>query len=152
MPQDTFIFRYDLENMFEPWDNVLQLKVNEDRFGHDVIDEFEGKMNNKFHIRMYHVVPSYPDPAAVLRAMVRPFGEIGKASEFVKLEELLNTAAVESDNVKRHEMYLEIEHYLAEQALVIPVEAYRTNERYRVQPWVHDLKPPKYPGSTFYNV
>ena len=152
LPQDTFIFRYDLENMFEPWDNVLELKVNEDRFGHDVIDEFEGKMNNEFHIRMYHVVPSYPDPAAVLRAMVGPFGEIGKVSEFVKLEEMLNTAAVESDNVKRHEMYLEIENYLAEQALVIPVEAYRTNERYRVQPWVHDLKPPKYPGSTFYNV
>ena len=101
---------------------------------------------------MYHQVPAYPDPSTVLRVIDAPFGEIGKAPEFVKLEDMMNAAAVELDLAKRHQMYLEIEDYLAEQALVIPIEVFPSNEHYRVQPWVHDLKPPKYPGSVFYNV
>ena len=149
---DSFIFLYELNDLYDTWNEVLDLKVEEDPFGHDVIDEFGGRNNTDYHFRMYHVVPAYPDPSAVLRAIAGPFGEIGKATEFVELENMLNAAAVELDGVKRHEMYLEIENYLVQHALVIPIEVLRPTESYRVHPWVHDLKPPKYPGSTFYNV
>ena len=150
MPNSFFL--YELDELFDTWNEVLDLKVEEERFVHDVIDEFGGRNNTKYHFRMYHVVPAYPDPSTVLRTIVSPFGEIGKAPEFVELENLLNVAAVELDGVKRHEMYLEIENYLADQALVIPIEVVAGSESYRVHPWVHDLKPPKYPGSVFYNV
>ena len=149
---NSFFFLYELDGLFNTWNEKLDLKVEEDPFGHDVIDEFGGRNNTKYHFRMYHVVPAYPDPSTVLRAIVSPFGEIGKAPEFVELENLLNAAAVELDGVKRHEMYLEIENYLADQALVIPIEVVAGSESYRVHPWVHDLKPPEYPGSVFYNV
>ena len=142
---------YNFELIFQKWSETLNVDVREDHHDHEVIDEFGGKRNNQYHIRLYHQVPAFPDPSTVLRVIEAPFGEIGKAPQFTKLEEMLGAAAVELDLVKRHEMYLEIENYLAEQALVIPIEVFPSNEDYRVQPWVHDLKPPKYPGSVFYN-
>ena len=144
--------QYDIELIFEQWGELLNIDVRDEHHDHDVIDEFGGRKNDEYHIRMYHQVPAYPDPSTVLRVIDAPFGEIGKAPEFVKLEDMMNAAAVELDLAKRHQMYLEIEDYLAEQALVIPIEVFPSNEHYRVQPWVHDLKPPKYPGSVFYNV
>ena len=143
---------YDFELIFEQWSELLNIDVREGHFDYAVIDDFGGRNNDEYHVRLYHQGPAYPDPSTVLRAIDAPFGEIGKAPEFVKLEEMMDAAAVELDLAKRHGMYLEIENYLSEQALVIPIEVFPSNERYRVQPWVHDLKPPKYPGSTFYNV
>ena len=143
---------YDFELIFEQWSELLNIDVREGHFNYAVIDDFGGRNNDEYHVRLYHQGPAYPDPSTVLRAIDAPFGEIGKAPEFVKLEEMMDAAAVELDLAKRHGMYLEIENYLSEQALVIPIEVFPSNEHYRVQPWVHDLKPPKYPGSTFYNV
>ena len=65
---------------------------------------------------------------------------------------MLAAAATERDAVRRHELYLEIEEYVAEQALVIPVAVEPTNVHYRSHPWVHDFDPPKYPGSVFHKV
>ena len=138
--------------MFASWKELLNFNIEEDISGYGVIDEYEGRFNADYHLRMFHEIPTHPDPAAILRAMVAPFGEINKAPEFAKFEEMLNAAAVELDTVKRHEMYLDIEQYLLEEALVIPIEPIAWSRSYRTQPWIHDLKPPKYPGSTFHNV
>ena len=143
---------YDVNLIFDEWSDLLNIHVREGYRDHALIDEYDGRKNTDYHIRIFHENPAYPDPSTVLRAIVAPFGEIRKATEFVKLKEMINTAAVELDNVKRHEMYLEIEDYLADQALVIPIEVLPTTESYRIQPWVHDFAPPKFPGSTFYNV
>ena len=143
---------YDFDLIFDQWSELLNVDVRTGHFDHAVIDNFGRRNNDGYHIRLFHQGPAYPDPSTVLRAIDAPFGEIGKAPEFVKVEEMMNAAAVELDLAKRHEMYLEIENYLAEQALVVPIEVFPSNEHYRVQPWVHDLKPPKYPGSVFHNV
>ena len=149
---DSFAFLYEIEKLFAIWHEELGLNVEGDRFDRGVIDEFEGRYNNNYHFRMFHEIAAFADPVAVLRAVTAPFGEIGKAPEFVELEEMLSAAAAELDMVKRHEMYLEIEEYLAKQALVIPIEAFYGVDSYRIHPWVHGLQPPKYPGSTFHNV
>lgn len=149
---DTFGFAYDLEELFDTWDETLNMKVAEDFAGHSLIDNFDGKFNADYHFRMYHVIPTFPDPSTVLRGIVAPFGEIGKAPEFAEYEEMLEDAGTELDAVARHQKYLEIEAYLAEQALVIPVEIYPGSLCYRTHPWVNDLNPNKFLGSMFHNV
>ena len=137
---------------FIQWADELNLDVEEDIFGVPVLDDFEGRHNNKFHIRIYSASPAYPDPITVLRSLTAPFGKINRAPEFEELDSMLAAAASERDAVRRHELYLEIEEYVAEQALVIPVGVEPTTVHYRSHPWVHDLKPPKYPGSIFHKV
>ena len=149
---DTFGLVYELEELFATWNEMLNMEVEEDLSGHSVIDDFDGRYNSNYHLRMYHVIPTFPDPSTVLHAIVAPFGEIGKASEFVEFEEMLKVAGAELDAVKRHQMYIEIETFLAEQALVIPVEVFSGFECYRTHSWVHDFEPPKYLGSTFHDV
>ena len=137
---------------FVAWAEALNLEVEEDDFGVTVLDDFDGRHNNRFHIRIYNVPPAYPDPITILRSLTAPFGKINRAPEFEQLDTMLTEAATERDAVKRHELYLKIEEYVAEQALVIPVAVEPTTVHYRTHPWVHDLNPPKYPGSIFHRV
>lgn len=137
---------------FVQWADELNLEVEEDNFGVPVLDDFKGRHNNKFHIRIYDVNPAYPDPITVLRSLTAPFGKINRAPEFEELDAMLAAAATERDAVRRHELYLEIEEYVAEQALVIPVAVEPTTVHYRSHPWVRDFKPLKYPSSLFHRV
>ena len=54
--------------------------------------------------------------------------------------------------MERHERYLAIEEYVAEQALAIPIAVLESPIKYRYHDWVHDFHPPKYPGSVFHRV
>ena len=139
-------------DLFGVWRDVLNLNIDDSKYRSTDVDSFEGRYNNRMHMRMFHQVPGYADPSAVLRSMIAPFGEQGTAPEFVEFEAMMDAAAVESDVVKRHEMYLDIEAYLADQALVIPYPVFDWHINYRTQPWVHDLNLPKYPSSTFHDV
>ena len=131
---------------------MLNLTLQEDQFGAGTLDEFEGRRNNRYHVRIYRVTPAYPDPITILRALTAPFGKINRASEFVELDAMVVAAATERDAVRRHELYLEIEEYVAEKALVIPIAVMPETSFYRYHPWVHDLTPPKYPSSIFHRV
>ena len=137
---------------FVEWAQDLNLELTEDLFGTETLDEFDGRRNNKFHMRIIVVSPSYPDPITVLRTLTSPFGKINRAPEFAQLEGMLTTASTELDTVKRHELFLDVEQYVADQALVIPIAILTETTYYRHHPWVHDLNPPKYPGSIFHRV
>ncbi len=137
---------------FRRWAEALNLVLEEDLYGVQTLDEFGGRKNNDYLIRMFAVSPVYPDPVTVLRVLAAPFGKIDRAPEFVKLDAMLTDAATERDAVERHEKYLAIEEYVAEQVLVIPIAVVDLPIRFRYHPWVHDLNPPKYPGSIFHKV
>ena len=137
---------------FVEWAQMLNLSLQEDAFGASSLDASGGQRNNRYQVRIYRVSPAYPDPATVLRSLTAPFGKMGRAPEFVELDAMLSAAATELDAVKRHEMYLEIEEYVAENALVIPIAVMPESIFFRTHSWVHDLEPPKYPGSLFHKV
>ena len=137
---------------FVEWAEALNLTLHEDQFGVQTLDEFGGRHNNKYHVRIYRVAPAYPDPVTVLRALAAPFGKLNRAPEFVELDRMLADAATERDAVERHEKYLAIEEYAVEQALVIPIAVLESPIDYRYYDWVHDFDPPKYPGSVFHRV
>ena len=140
------------EPSFQSWAGELNLTLEDDDFGVSTLDENEGRRNNRYHLRLFSVTPAYPDPVTVLRSLTAPFGKINRATAFAELDAMLTEAATELDAVRRHEKYLEIEDYVAEQALVIPIGITDSSDEYRYHPWVHDLVPPKYFGSVFHRV
>ncbi len=143
----------DIEDpSFLEWAQLLNLSLQEDEFGASSLDASGGQRNNRYQIRIFRVTPAYPDPATILRSLTAPFGKMGRAPEFVELDAMLSAAATELDAVRRHEMYLEIEEYVAENALVIPIAVIPETIFFRTHSWVHDLEPPKYPGSLFHRM
>ncbi len=148
------VFRVtDIEDpSFAEWASALNLDLRNDLFGVQALDESSGLRNNEFHVRIFRVTPAYPDPMTILRTLTAPFGNIDRAPEFVELDAMIAAAAAERDAVKRHEMHLNIEEYVAENALVIPISVLPQTEFFRTHAWVHDLKPPKYAGSVFHKV
>ena len=65
------------------------------------------------------------------------------------MSEMLMLAEAESDSVVREEMALEIERYLLENALVLPLVIYESEFEVRVQPWVRGFEYRAYPHSLF---
>ncbi len=140
------------ERSFRSWASELNLVLEDDNFGVSTLDDFDGRKNNDYHLRMFTVSPAYPDPVTVSRALAAPFGKLDRAPEFVELDRMLADAATERDAVERHEKHLAIEEYAADQALVIPIAVLESPIEYRYYDWVHDFDPPKYPGSVFHRV
>ena len=140
------------ESSFQTWGNRLNLVLGEEPYGVPTLDEFDGRKNNDYHMRMFAITPTNPDPATVLRTLVAPFGKLNRAPEFVELDAMLADAATERDAVERHEKYLAIEEYVVEQVLVVPIAVWSSPIEYRYHEWVHDLDPPRYPGGVFHRV
>ena len=84
---------------FVEWAQALNLTLEEDEFGVRTLDQFEGRRNNRYHVRIYRVTPAYPDPITILRSLTAPFGKIDRAPEFVELDAMVAAAAVERDAV-----------------------------------------------------
>ncbi len=140
------------EPTFRSWAQDLNLTLENDFSGVETLDELDGLKNNDYHLRIYDVTPTYPDPMTILRVLGDPFGALNRAPEFIELEAMLAEAGMERDAAKRHQMYLDIEDYVADKALVIPIRVIHPATPFRVHSWVHDLKPPAYPGSLFHKV
>lgn len=140
------------EPSFRSWAQELNITLEDDHSGVETLDEFDGVFNNEYHLRIFDVSPMYPDPATVLSVLAAPFGKLNRAPEFDELDAMLRDAATERDAVKRHEKYLQIEDYVAENALVIPIRVIRPAPSYRVHSWVHGFDPPKFAGSIFHKV
>ncbi len=65
---------------------------------------------------------------------------------------MLGEALIEPDSSKRLEMYSDIERYILDQALAIPVFDSISNTYILLQPWVRGFDVPRYGGSIFKNV
>ena len=137
---------------FRSWSQQLNITLEDDHSGVETLDEFDGERNNRYHLRIFDVSPRYPDPATVLSVLAAPFGTLNRAPEFDELDAMLRDAATERDAVTRHEKYLAIEDYVADNALVIPIRVIRPAPTYRVHSWVHGFAPPKFAGSIFHKV
>lgn len=137
---------------FRSWAQELNITLEDDHYGVETLDELDGRNNNRYHLRVFDVSPRYPDPATVLSVLADPFGTLNRAPEFDELDVMLRDAATESDAVTRHEKYLAIEDFVADNALVIPIRVIRPAPTYRVHSWVHGFDPPKFAGSIFHKV
>ena len=64
------------QTSFRSWSDELDLVLEEDPYGVQTLDDFDGRKNNDYHMRVFTVSPAYPDPVTVLRALTAPFGEV----------------------------------------------------------------------------
>ena len=100
----------------------------------------------------FRLMPAYPDPYAIFRVFNDPFNTGAESAEGVWIARKLDEANRESDAAKRLEIYGELEQYLIDQALVLPI-GWDTNVSYwSLQTWVNDFVWPKYGGSKFKDV
>ena len=103
-------------------------------------------------MRLVLLSPQYPDSHAVLRTFIAPFGEGNSVGELVEVENMIKDAVEESDADTRSLKYAEIEQYIIDQALALPLRIDEYRFEFRVQPWVNGLEFPMYGGSALYSV
>lgn len=102
-----------------------------------------------------HVEVSYPSQEEILREFVNTFSETNDSPEVTKVREMFNQTRSEADAAKRQAAYAEIERYILEEALIVPL--YWTSTEYgrvaRIQHWVEGFNPSPYDsGSRFKDV
>ena len=92
---------------------------------------------------------SVPEPLHLLRRLTTPFGGRHESEEFRAALEMVASAESEPDRVVREQMALEVERYLLDNALVLPLVIYESEYEVRVQPWVRGFEYRAYPHSLF---
>jgi ABC-type transport system substrate-binding protein len=100
----------------------------------------------------FAVFMRYPDPHALMVTFDSTFGTTPASAEYKDIESKLGVASEESDAAKRLELYINLENYILQEALALPMFWRLNGYSFRVQPWVRDLSPPKYYGSMLKNV
>ena len=102
-----------------------------------------------------HVEVSYPSQEEILREFVNIFSETNDSPEITKVRGMFDQTRSEADAARRQAAYAEIELYILEEALIVPL--FWTSTEYgtvaRIQPWVEDFNPSPYDsGSRFKDV
>ncbi len=145
-PQDSSYIR----EASAAWSYLLNVQVE--------IDEIEFERyrrwleSGEMQMMRKMVAPTYPDPHAILSVFADLFGHDTSSPEVVELNRMLNAAATEQDYATRLEMYQEIERYILDNALAIPLIWSQGHAHARVQPWINGYERHKYHGSRFKDV
>ena len=103
-------------------------------------------------MRLVFLSPQYPDPYPVLRMFIEPFDKSKSVAELVKIEEMIKDTVAEGDASIRSRKYADIEQYILDQALALPLRIDEYSFEFRVQPWINGLSFPQYGGSAFRDV
>ena len=132
-----------LASVLDAWREVLRIDVDaiatldeEDRAG--IAD-----------VRFIH---SLPAPAGVLSAAIESFPVDPNRAEFVELRAMLDDAVAEVDQVQQVAKFIELEQRMIDDAYVLPILMVETGKVLVGQPWVNDLRYPKFTGSAFRHV
>ncbi len=121
--------------------------------GPGIENEYDGSIDPKSDaIKLLLITPHYPDPNAVLREFIAPFGEGNSVGELAILEEMIKKARSNQDTAERFAQYAEIERYISDQALAYPLRIDEYVSNMRVQPWIHGLIFPQYNASRYHSV
>ena len=117
------------------------------------LDEFNAWLRNgDIEIRRVSVTPHYADPSAILNVMNGLFGDRDDSPEAQEITRRLNEVLHQADAAVRYAHFHDLEHYLLDNALVLPLFWTESRKWVRVQPWIVEYMPPKYHGSRFKSV
>lgn len=117
------------------------------------LDEFDAWLRNgDVEIRRIMITPRYADPSSILEVMDGLFGERVESPESEEISRRLAIALQEADPALRLEHFHDLEHYLFDNALVLPLFWSSDQQWIRLQPWILEYSPPKYHGSRFKSV
>ena len=100
-------------------------------------------------VRFIH---SLPTPAGVLSAAIESFRADRSWTELAELRAMLDDAVAEVDQVQRVAKFIALEQRMIDDAYVMPILMVETGKVLNLQPWVNDLRYPKFTGSAFRDV
>lgn len=152
MYTDGYRFEPGLQSLFDLWSESLGIRA-ELRF----IETFEEHQSMRdgasVTMRVFAVRPIYPDAYAVLRLFDGAFGSGGgPTSNDETLVQLLKQARSEPDPRVRRDLYAELERYVLNEALALPLYVDWRDTLAVVQPWVNGYNPKRFASSTFHGV
>ena len=133
----------DVTDFAETWTQAIGIEVVESESTSD-------ECLQEADIVSVYIEPQFPDPHAVLAPVATLFGD--EAGDYDRVAELINAAASTADTVSRLSRYSEIERYLHDQALVLPIFWNRTTITEHVRNSVRGYNPKLYGGSTYSSV
>ena len=93
-----------------------------------------------------------PDPHAIFGVFESLWGEEVDSDQYEIVLDRLSGAASELDRAKRVAAYQDLEQYLLDEALAMPLLWFDDGYFIRVQPWVHNFRPSKWSVSRFKDV
>ncbi len=147
-------FGGDLENIADAWFNHLGLSFSVHRISSEASYRRE-LVNGEVQMVYRTAYNSYPSQEEFLWEFVTLFGEDNDAPEFVQARLMLEQAVKLADAVKRLEAYADVERYIVEEALIVPLfwTSAHDGRLARIQPWVEGFNPSAYhSGSIFREV
>ena len=161
---NTFMpFDFETVSRFwRKWFGVM-LEVDEGRsigddmhvfsMGPENVQRFNRELESgTLQLRFVEVQPTRNSPEEILGLFRNLFGPNADSPEVRELNELLDAAAAEVDAVKRAELYADIEEYILDRALAIPI-AWGSSTKYElVREWISGYEPSRYPSSVFKDV
>lgn len=137
--------------------NVGMVGMTETSVGYsinsDQIEDYQRKLaDGTLQLRFVEVQPTRNSPEEILGLFRNLFGPNADSPEVRELNALLDTAAAEADAMKRTQLYADIEAYILDRALAIPI-AWGSSTKYElVREWISGYEPSRYPSSAFKNV
>ena len=139
-----------LQRLTERWKQLINLNVNPSPTYADNIAE--AATNGSLPIRIMDAYPTYPDPNAVYYKIRTALANPTETWELNELSRLIDAAANHPDAAERNKLKSNVERFLHEQALAIPLVQNWGGPYILTKPWIHGLRVPQFPSSAFQNV
>ena len=139
-----------LQRLTERWKQLINLNVNPSpTYAGNIA---EAATNGSLPIRIMDAYPTYPDPNAVYNKIRTALGNPTETWELNELSRLIDAAANHPDAAERNKLKSNVERFLHEQALAIPLVQNWGGPYILTKPWIHGLRVPQFPSSAFQNV
>lgn len=132
------------------WRDVLAVTLEAEEIEYGVLQQRIA--SNRLQLMRISITPRYPDPAAVLNVFQGLFGDDTGVDEIEQLEDMLSSAQTESDASLRIEAFSDVEQFILENAIAIPLTWSNGQAFVRLQPWIMGYEPSKYYGSRYKTV
>ena len=147
---DIGYFKTEFEGITEDWRDTLGIEARHELVSTSVLERIHEEGSLEMVYRRHS--PEFHDAYAVLNVLPTIFGGTEPSEEFAIARLMLSSAASENDTVRRLELYSEVEEYMLDQALVLPIRWSVSGESAHLKSWVHGYTIPKYGGSRFRDV
>ena len=139
-----------LQRIAERWTDIIGFEVT-------VQPEPDGEVrqlvaSGRAPLRLLYIDPTYPDPNSVYSRMLDALPARNRPQETGHLADLIQLAEQEQDAAARSALHVQIERYIKDMALAIPVLQSWGGPYIVTKPWIHGFTLPKFFASAFHRV
>lgn len=146
---ERYPFPDRIQRLTEGWQQHIGL--NAKPMATRATDIAEAATNGNLPIRLIDAYPTYPDPNAVFFEVRTALQNPSATWELNELNRLIEAAANNPDAAERNRLKTEVERFLLDRALAIPLLQNWGGPYILTKPWLQGFRVPQFPGSAFQN-